>query len=64
MPAFLLDKKNEVKVLVVFFVLLLGIFPSFFIYYYWDYNQFDENGMLLTNRKIFYDFMNESMTLK
>jgi len=53
MPRFLLDKKNQVPVLAVFFLILLVVVPAYFISGL-DTTTKEAGGVDVNNRKMFF----------
>ncbi len=64
MPSFLLEKKNHVAVLAVFFLVILVIIPTIVIYWYTESSKLDDNGVLHENKRIFYQLLNENLIPK
>jgi preprotein translocase subunit Sec63 len=64
MPRFLLQKENQVQVLLFAFVILLVIIPGLVYINFADSTKKDEGGVLLENKRIFGPEVNENMISK
>jgi translocation protein SEC63 len=64
LPSFVLDKKNHMKILIGFLIIVCVIIPyEFFV---WNYNahQFEQNGILINTVKLFAKMTNEQSNIK
>ena len=52
-PTFVLDKKNHMKILLVFLITVCGIIPYYFFRWYKKTKAFDETGLLNITRQYF-----------
>ena len=52
-PTFVLDKKNHMKILIVFLITVCGIIPYYFFQWYKKTKLFDETGLLIITRQYF-----------
>ena len=64
LPSFVLNKKNHMPILILFFILIVFILPAFVILWFNSTNNYDEAGVQITNHKIFYDLLNENILLR
>ena len=64
LPSFVLEKKNHMPILMLFVIFILIIFPTCFIFWFNSSENYNENGMLVLDMRIFYEFMNENILLK
>eukprot|EP01017_Pseudomicrothorax_dubius_P044668 TRINITY_DN7571_c0_g1_i7.p1 TRINITY_DN7571_c0_g1~~TRINITY_DN7571_c0_g1_i7.p1 ORF type:complete len:444 (+),score=112.29 TRINITY_DN7571_c0_g1_i7:25-1356(+) len=60
LPSFLVEKKNQVAVLVFFFLIILVVIPGGVVYWYNETSKYDEKGVINDNGKIFYAGLNEN----
>jgi preprotein translocase subunit Sec63 len=64
MPSWLLNKENHLKILSLFFIVLLIIIPSFVYNWYEESTRYDEHGLLNEDKGKFFRFMNENTIMK
>jgi translocation protein SEC63 len=64
MPKFLLEKDNQIQVLLVSFFILLVVVPGFLYMHFKDDAIKDERGVLLENKMVFGRKLNEMMLQK
>jgi hypothetical protein len=64
MPRFLLQKENQVQVLLFAFIILLVIIPGLVYINFVDSTKKDEGGVLLDNKRVFGPEVNENMINK
>jgi len=64
MPRFLLQKENQVQVLLFAFFILLVIIPGLVYINFADSTKKDEGGVLLENKRVFGPEINENMVNK
>lgn len=64
MPKFILEKENQIQVLLVLFFILLVIIPGFLYFSFTDTLYKDERGILLDNKKTYSVCLNENTIFK
>jgi len=64
MPKFLLEKENQIPVLVCLFTILLVIVPGIVYFNFADSTKRSEEGVLLTNKQVFGQEINENTLFK
>lgn len=64
MPKFLLEKENQIPVLICAFVILLVIIPGIVYFNFADSTKRSEEGILLENKRIFGTEVNENTLFK
>jgi translocation protein SEC63 len=64
LPSVLLKKENHIVVLSIFFFSLLVILPATIMCWYSESSKYDIDGILIENKRMFYQFLNENTTSK
>ena len=64
MPRFLLEKDNQVQVLILAFFILLVLIPGFVYVNFGDTTIKDDGGVLLENKKAYASKLNENLLPK
>jgi len=64
MPRFLLEKDNQIQVLLCAFFILLVIVPGFVYFNFGDTTTKDDGGVLLENKRIYGALLNENLIYK
>ncbi len=64
LPSFVLDKKNHMKILICFLIIVCIIIPYEFFVWNYNSNQFDQNGILINSIKLHARITNEKSNIK
>ena len=64
LPSFVLEKKNHMPILLLFVVFILVIFPAGFIFWFKSSESYTQTGLMVDDKIVFYEFMNENILLK
>ncbi len=64
LPSFVLDKKNHMKILICFLIIVCIIIPYEFFVWNYNSNQFDQNGILINSIKLHARITNEKSNIR
>ena len=64
LPAFILDKKNHIPILVLFLVFVVILIPLAFSFWYNNSRQYDEIGLRIDSSRMYYELLNENVLHK
>ena len=64
LPSFVLDKKNHMKILICFLIIVCIIIPYEFFVWNYNSNQFDQNGILINSIKLYTRITNEKSNIR